>query len=207
MILITDCQLFAPIDFFKKVTEYKYVEIETCDWFKKSTFRNRYIIAGANGLVNLTVPIAGGREQKRLFKDVKIDNADNWRIKHWRSIVSSYRKSPFFDYYEEEVRALIFNGEEKLLIFNITILNKFCNLLNISSSVSFTSVYEQLAENKFDFRDTLLPATFQANGENWQPKYSQVFEERRGFQPNLSILDLLFCEGPNALNLMEKSVG
>ncbi|GEO08145.1 WbqC family protein [Segetibacter aerophilus] len=204
--LVIDCQIFPSIDFIKKGIESKHIIIESYEYFKKSSFRNRYVIAGANGLINLTVPVAGGREQKKLITEVEIDNTLNWRTKHWRSIESSYNKAPFFDYYREEIKSLIFLEEEKLFSFNIFILNSVHKMLGVNTSVGFTKEYKKFYEDNTDLRNKLLPGKFQANQDNWQPKYAQVFQDRLGFQPNLSILDLLFCEGPNSSNLIERSI-
>jgi hypothetical protein len=205
MHIIVDCQLFPNIDYFKNLAQCEYIEIETFEYFGKTSFRNRYVIAGANGLIHLTVPVAGGREQRTLFTEVEIDNTIDWRTKHWRSIQSSYSNAPFIDYYHEEIKSLLFQEEKKLFNFNIFIINRLCKLLIINKKIGFTTAYKRCCEEKMDFRNRLLPGNFQANSNNWQPKYAQVFEDRMGFQPNLSILDLLFCAGPNALNLIKLS--
>jgi hypothetical protein len=172
--------------------------------FKKMSFRNRYVIAASNGLTSLTIPIRGGREQKTVVKQIEIDRTTNWPIKHWRSISSAYRKAPFFPYYEEEVKNLVFNPDDNLFEFNIAIITKLCNTLKINIFEGFTERIEK-EKTDYDLRDKFLPRNFQEDGDQWAPRYSQVFEDRIGFQPNLSILDLLFCQGPNAKNLLEKS--
>jgi len=205
MILSIDNQLFPCIDYIKKLDEYRYVEIFKYDWFRKRSFVNRYVIAGANGLTNLTIPIQGGREQKSLISEVRIDNSANWQTKHWRSITSAYSKAPFFDYYSAEVKSLIYSSETSLFNLNYLILNKVCKWLNLNTVITLTAENKVVPE-ELDYRNKILPGNFQNNKENWQPKYAQVFEDRLGFQPNLSILDLLFCEGPNAIELVRKSI-
>ena len=205
MILLVENQLFPPIDYIKKIAEAKHVKIDKYEYFRKATFRNRYVIATANGLSSLTIPVAGGREQKTLITEIEIDSTTDWRIKHWRSLTSAYRKAPFFEYYAEEIKSLLYNTETGLFNFNISILHKLLKLLNINANIDFTTEYSSYSADK-DFRNKLLPKSFQAEAGGWQPKYSQVFEDRIGFQPNLSILDLLFCGGPNLLNLLEQSI-
>src|SRR3954453_12521101 len=102
MPLVIDLHCFPSIDYFKILSRYKYVILEKYENFKKSTFRNRFHIATANGVIPLTIPIAGGREQKVPIKGVVIDNGRDWRTSHWRSIVSAYKKAPFFEYYCED---------------------------------------------------------------------------------------------------------
>lgn len=204
MALLIDLQCFPCIDYIKKVIEEKYVKIEKYESFQKTSFRNRYVIAGANGLTNLTIPVAGGREQKALITDIKIDNTTGWKTRHWRSITSAYSKAPFFDFYRDEVKDMLFNPDENLFNFNVFILSKLCNMLSINPVIVFTEQYSKLSMET-DFRNRFLPKSFQAEAD-WKPRYSQVFEDRLGFQPNLSILDLLFCEGPNSGNLLQQSI-
>ena len=196
-----DSQLFPCIDYYKMLKENTNIEIVVYDSFLKSSFRNRYVISSANGLIHLTVPVLGGREQKALMKDVEIDWSTNWATKHWRSITSAYKKAPFFDYYADEIRNMLFQNENHLFKYNYSILTKLSNLLNISVSITNCTFYETTTDD-LDLRNKILPKNFQDNRQNWQPRYAQVFEDRIGFQPNLSILDLLFCEGPNASRLL-----
>lgn len=194
-----DLQLFPCIDFFKILKREINMQINIYERFRKMSFHNRYVVAGANGIVNLTIPIRGGREQKRLITDVEIDDTSDWQKKHWRTLVSGYAKAPFFDYYSEEIKALIFNEEKSLANFNIFILEKLLNWLNINI-VNYNSSSEQAFSR--EFHNTLLPRNFQKNNLDWKPKYAQVFEDRIGFQPNLSVIDLLFNVGPASSGLL-----
>ncbi|MDQ6814508.1 MAG: WbqC family protein [Bacteroidota bacterium] len=209
VIYIVENQCFACFDYFKLLARETHIEIEIDDNFKKSSFHNRYVIAGANGLINLSVPVVGGREQKTNIANVEIDYNSNWSERHWRSIASAYRKAPFFDYYSSQVKEMLFSGERSLLKFNVSNTNILCKLLSISRVINFTSAYRKTYSREIqgvvDYRNRFSPATFQSISNDWQPRYSQVFEDRLGFQPNLSILDLLFCEGPNAKFLLNTS--
>ena len=204
MTLIVENQLFPCVDVVKGLSQNKHVKIDKYETFQKTSFRNRYMIATANGVIGLTVPVVGGREQKRGITEVEIDFTDNWPTKHWRGITSAYMKAPFFDYYSEEIRKLLFIDEKNLFNFNILILTKICNLLDINVKIDFTDCYQHAVEG-VDYRNKFLPKNYQNVDGNWRPRYSQVFEEQIGFQPNLSILDLLFCEGPNAVRLLEET--
>jgi len=206
MVYTIESQLFPCVDYFKNAIQGAHINIEQCEFFQKGSFRNRYVIAGANGLSFLTIPVSGGREQKTLIKEVKIDYSVNWSEKHFRSIRSSYNNSPFYQYYEDEVKDLLFSKEKFLLDLNIKILVWLFKSLKINVILEFTDYFFPFLNEGIDLRGTLLPKNFQDNDNNWKPLYPQVFEDRFGFQKNLSILDLLFCIGPNSLSLLEGSV-
>jgi hypothetical protein len=205
MSLVIENQLFPCIDYMKKLIESKYVKIEQCESFQKMSFRNRYVISGANGIQSLTIPIKGGREQKTSIKQVEIDNISDWRTKHWRSLLSAYSKAPYFEFYGGELKEMLFSEESFLFSLNIKILNWICNKLKVNVLISFTDSFNINYSGDIDYRNFFLPKSYQQNRANWQPRYVQVFEERIGFQPNLSIIDLLMCEGPNAANLLIQS--
>ncbi len=202
MWIVSEIQYFTPIDAVKALIELKHVKIEQCENFQKMSFRNRCIISTANGLTSLTVPIEGGREQKALIRDVKINNSETWQRTHLRSLISAYNKAPFFHYYIGDIEILLNSNEKFLFDLNLKILAYIIKVFNIKVSVQFTAEYQSEYLDVLDMRNKILPKNFQKHRENWKPRYSQVFEDRLGFQPNLSILDLLFCEGPNAINLL-----
>ena len=120
--MIIESQTFPCVDYIKKAIQYKYIRIEQFESFQKMSFRNRYIISGANGLSSLTIPVVGGREQKKLIKEIEVDYTTNWRTNHWRNIVSSYSKAPFFDYYKDDVQKLLFSNVKSLFVLNNQIL-------------------------------------------------------------------------------------
>jgi hypothetical protein len=201
--LIIDNQPFPCICYIKELIKYEHIKIEKYDTFQKMTFRNRYIISGANGVMNLTIPLKGGREQKTLMKDVRIDNSMNWRIKHLRSLTSAYSNAPYFEFYYQDLQKLIFTKEEFLFPFNIKILDWLCNTLKIIAELGVTESFVGYYEAAADYRNYFLPKSFQKNEFDTVPHYSQVFEDRLGFQPNLSIIDLILCQGPNAMQLLK----
>lgn len=206
MSLIIENQLFPCINYFKKLIKYNHLLLEQYENYQKMSFRNRYVIYGANGLIHLSVPIRGGREKKQVFKDVEIDYTDKWPLKHWRAIVSSYSKSPYFEYYSQAIQSLLFSEKTNLAEFNINALNWCCTQLKLEIDITLTTNYKNEYEKSDDFRNFFLPKNFQSNENSMHIKYAQVFENRFGFQQNLSILDLLFAEGPNAKWLLAESV-
>ncbi len=204
MSFVIDYQLFPCISYTKKLTEYKHIEFEAYESFQKMSFRNRYVISTANGLLSLTVPVLGGREQKTLIREVRIDHSTDWQTKHWRSLSSAYRKASFFEFYSGDIRNLIFSREKSLFSFNIKILEWLCKALKTNSVIGFTEKFISCYNDETDYRNYFLPQSFQKNINNWSPHYSQVFEDRIGFQPNLSIIDLILSEGPNSINLLNQ---
>lgn len=204
IVQVVDNQYFSCVNYYSSLFSYANTEIELFDNFQKMGFRNRCIIAGSNGLINLTIPVVGGRNKKQLMREVKIDQTQAWQQQHIKTILSCYGKSPFFEFYRDGVENLIKCQEVFLLDFNLEILIWLKKVLQVSSNIGFTESYITNYEAEFitDNRNKFLPRNFQESNDSIN--YPQVFEEKIGFQPNLSILDLLFCEGPNAKKLLKK---
>lgn len=200
--LVIENQYFGCVSYYGALFENSNIILEQCEHFQKMSFRNRCVITGSNGLVSLTVPVLGGREQKQLIKDVKIDNREKWQQQHWRTIYSCYGRSPYFEFYGDMIESFFLKEYTFLWDLNLDILNRFVKALKIAGNISFSENF--VARYGDDFSD---------KRNNWVPKnyrqepvikYKQVFEDRIGFQSNLSILDLLLCEGPNAKALLSR---
>ena len=196
---IIENQYFPNVNWFKYSFQNKYIIIFKCESFKKMTFRNRTVICGANGLINLSVPIENGRDQKLPFNEIRISYRDNWQLNHWRGILSCYGKSPFFDFYRNDLENLLNQKHAFLFDLNLEILQWLKKVLKFPPEIQ---VVESLKgfEEADDLSNKWLPKNFQ-DGEV-EVKYAQVFEDRIGFQPNVSILDLLFNTGPAARNYL-----
>lgn len=165
------------------------------------SFRNRCIIAGSNGLVHISVPLEKGRDRQRLVKDTRINYAGRWQAEHLRTLESCYARSPFYEYYRDEVRGLLEKKESFLLDKNMAILSWLAKTLALSSDIRLTESYlRSCTDGVTDLRNTILPKNFQQDPLPFT--YTQVFADRTGFQPNLCILDLLFCTGPAARDLL-----
>lgn len=160
------------------------------------------MVAGSNGVVGLSVPLEKGRGQRELMKDVKISYTDNWQVQHWRTIESCYSRAPFFEFYRDGVWQLLQQQETYLLDLNMATLTWLKKVLKMPGAVSRTASYQKTyPEGVTDKRNNLLPKNYQQAAGC--PRYTQVFEDRIGFQPNLSILDLLFCCGPETSHLLQ----
>lgn len=185
---------------FTAITNAKKVVFEMNDNFLKQTYRNRTSIYGANGKLTLNIPVIHSQKNRQKYRDVKIFNEQKWQSLHWKSLLSAYRTSPFFEYYEDELHPLFHSKAEFILDFNLKCFEVICNCLQLELSTSKTETFQNNIENITDYR-------YLVNAKKEQPQsfdsYTQVFSNKHGFISNLSILDLLFNEGPNALNYLE----
>jgi hypothetical protein len=199
MVLLTESQYFPPVTLFKKVVQFSNIEFDIYEVYQKMSFRNRCVVAGANGPIILSVPLEDGRNQRKPFKEVRIANRSRWQEQHWRTITSCYNRSPWFDFYRDELADLYGQSFEFLIDWNMTCWNWVVPRLGIELSTRFTDSFKASydKEKYEDWRSRLIPKSIDSDFPD-PVKYRQVFEEKLGFIPHLSILDLLFCEGKNA---------
>lgn len=189
------------IAFYQIMLKHKKVLFDIHENFHKQFYFNRCVIYGANGALKLSVPIKRNHERTAL-KDVSIFYEQNWRTIHWRSIQAAYRRSPFFEYYEEEFYNLYTGKEIDMLAdWNLKLFELINKLMGIEINVSFTESYQEVYENANDYRTLNIPKVNSAAALK-AIKYQQVFEEKHGFIKNLSIVDLLFCEGQYSKQLL-----
>lgn len=230
MIVLTECQYFPSVILFKKVIDFSNVEFNIYDVYRKMSFRNRCVIAGGGGPVNLSIPLVEGRNQRRPLKEVRIDNKTGWQGQHWKTITSCYNRSPWFEFYKPELEILYQQSADWLYEWNrkcwdwvveklgleigtkwsegpvgVTDLKRIGNPNEPGSDVPRAGVEPGNPDSNYlDWRNKLLPKTLAADFP--EPiRYRQVFEDRIGFLPHLSILDLLFCEGRRTVEILESS--
>jgi hypothetical protein len=198
---------FAPVHYFTKLVQFKKGYLEQFENFTKQTYRNRCEILGANGPVSLIVPVVKGRGRKIKIKDLRISYDTEWQRNHWRTIFSAYNSSPFFEFYQDDIRPFFEQKRKYLFDLNGEIHETICDLLEMENNLVLTDNFEKVPENTANFREAFSPKKQKAFPDpDFQPqKYTQVFSEKLDFVPNLSILDLLFNEGPNSFNILEKS--
>ncbi len=179
-------------------TDVLYFEI--CDNYQKQSYRNRTEIYAANGKLALTVPVSYTQKNRQLYKDVKIANEDNWQQQHLKSLQSAYSMSPFFEYYIDDLMPLFEKRFDNILDFNLNCFEVLKDCLQLRVTANNTQIFEKEPETKTDFR-SLVNRNYEVNSLE---SYTQVFTEKHSFIPNLSILDLLFNEGPNAELYLKK---
>jgi len=188
----------APVEYYSEMANAKAVFIEDCDFYLKQTYRNRCQIAAANGPMALSIPVEKASGEKILTRDVRISGHNDWQLNHWRSIESAYNSTPFFEYYKDDLLPFYEKKWDFLLDFNLGIQSKILELLNLNNVIQLTGEYRvKLEDTVLDLRDAMHPKK-ENQALNDKPYY-QVFEQRFGFQPNLSIIDLLFNMGNESI--------
>ena len=197
------------IQYFSKLLGRERCVIERYDSYVKQSYRNRCDILSANGVISLSIPIVKVHGEKTLVKDTRIDYSMDWQTRHWRGIVSAYRNSPYFDYYEDLLIPCYENRYPFLLDFNDYLLRKILVCLGVEEmNYSYSDHYMMYEPGVRDYRNSLSPKiALQRKDRQFVPvSYYQVFSEKFSFISNLSILDLLFCEGPHAREIIEQSI-
>ncbi len=190
---------FPNVAHFAAIVNTEKLTFEYEDNFLKQTYRNRTYIYAANGKLLLNIPVIHSQKNRQKYKDVKISQETSWQNHHWKSLLSAYSTSPFFEYYKDELVYLFNVKTNYLLDFNLKCFVAICDCLQIDINYSKTNDYQKIVHNTIDFR-------YLVNAKIEEPQfepYAQVFDDKHGFINNLSILDLLFNEGPNALSYLE----
>jgi hypothetical protein len=205
--LLTEFQYFPSVILYKKAYKVSNIVFEQYEYYQKMSFRNRCRIAGSGGTIDLSIPLEKGRDQKTLIRDVRISGSRPWQAEQWKTILSCYSRSPWLEFYRDGLEQLYRRPAVFLVDWNLACFEWSVRTLGLSLETLFTDAYrrEYPGPDWEDWRGRFLPGSvhFPADGDiPTPPKYRQVFEERTGFLPGLSILDLLFCEGPNASRLL-----
>jgi hypothetical protein len=186
---------FGPIQWYQKLYRAEHVVIEQWESFQKQTYRNRCLIDTTQGIQALTVPVVRG--ETSLMKDIRISDHGNWRHLHWNALQSAYGESPFFEYYQDDIRPFFTQRWDYLFDFNEAIRQKMCELIDISPQVSLTGSFQPKADH--DFREAINPKHPAPDADFESRPYYQVYQQKHGFIPNLSILDLLMNMGPESI--------
>lgn len=195
---------FAPVQYYAHLLHSSDPVIESCEHYQKQSYRNRCVIATANGLMPLSLPIEKNIPEKTSIRDVKLSGHGNWEHLHWNSIESAYNSSPFFEYYADDLKPFFEKKTRYLFDFNESIRLQIFDLLDISDHVRHSTDYlreEEVPSHWKDFRNLIHPRNnpSEVDRDFISKSYYQVFDHKFGFQPNLSILDLLFNMGPESI--------
>ena len=184
----------APVQYYASMAKAELILLENCDYYVKQTYRNRCHIAGANGVMALSIPVEKLSGDKKLTRDIRISAHNDWQLQHWRSIESAYNSTPFFEYYKDDLLPFYEKKWIFLWDFNQEIQSKILELIDIQPQIEFTTEYHLVQDTRVvDLRERIHPKKISVSA-GCSPYY-QVFEQRFGFQPNLSIVDLLFNMG------------
>ena len=193
---------FPPIDYFVALAGGKGAVIEQWENYQKQRYRNRCKIFACDGVLSLTIPVLTFGNNTPI-RDVKIDYSKKWLLQHKRALVSAYMSSPFFEYYQDDIFNILDSGEKYLFDLNMRLLEVLMENLEITRRPSLSSDYiphNLISDDILDFRESIHPkkgSPVYAPDEKQKPYY-QVFSQKYGFISGLSVLDLLFNEGPQA---------
>ena len=194
---------FGPVQWYQKLCRADEVEMEQCESFQKQTYRNRCIIAATQGPQSLTVPVERNVQSSKFnvqsIKDIRISDHGNWRHLHWNALMSAYGESPFFEYYQDDIRPFFEQRWTYLFDFNEEIRRKMCELIDIQPRVSYSLEFRAERSGLRDYRETIRPKHPPVDPDFVVKPYYQVYQQKYGFLPNLSILDLLFNMGPESI--------
>lgn len=192
------------IQYFTKVLFGKQIIIEVHDTYEKQSYRNRTTIFGANGPLDLVIPVKRPQGNHTKTCDVLLDYDMPWHQIHWKAIVSAYRHSPFFEIFEEEIKPLYQTKLKYLIDWNFTLLDALMDMIDREKHYSRSEQYLDHLDDKIgDYRNSIHPKKrMQKPDPDFKSlPYFQVFTEKHGFQSNLSFIDLLFNEGSQAIDL------
>ena len=187
----------APIQYYSKLFRAEKAIIETDDNYQKQSYRNRCVIAAANGAMHLSIPVEKP-EYKCKMKDIRIAEHGNWQHLHWNAIISAYNSSPFFDYYKDDFAHFYENKIAFLFDLNEQLRSLICNLLDIETPTIHTTDFIKITSPDIaDLREAIHPKKdWQKIDHHFEAKsYYQVFADKNGFVANASIIDLLFNMG------------
>ncbi|MEA2043386.1 MAG: WbqC family protein [Bacteroidota bacterium] len=197
---------FPPIQYFTKIFASDIIYMEAHENYNSQSYRNRTVIIGPNGKQTLSIPVKKISGKRMPIRDVRIDYTENWQKDHLRSIEMAYKSSPFYEFYIDALLKFFTEKYTFLFEYNLQILNGLISEIGLSSEIIFTKKFNPNPETG-DFRFSIHPKqSKQKPDTDFEPRpYIQVFESRFRFMPNLSILDLLFNQGPNTELMLGES--
>jgi hypothetical protein len=196
---------FGPVSYYCKLFGYDHILLEQHEHYTKQTYRNRCIIASPSGPQPLTVPVERDDTSHTEVRDVRLSDHGKWQHLHWQAIRTAYDGSPYFEFYADDLLPLFEHRYSYLLDFNEALRAVVCELIDLHPDVRLTDEFVPIGEEG-DFRNVISPKSKQPDPTFRPAVYHQVFENRLGFLPDLSILDLLFNMGPESLLILRDSI-
>jgi hypothetical protein len=198
--MIFSTAYLAPIEYYYHFLRSEESVVDAGERYDKQSYRTRCRIASANGVVDLNIPVKKYANHS-LVRDIRIAYDEEWQRNHWRTIVSSYKSSPFFDYYQDDLLPFYEKKYEFLIDFNTELQNVIFSLLDVEQSTKVVDYKDISIDPSFDFRGIKIHPKKKNITLEITPYY-QVFAQKIGFQPNLSILDLICNMGPESRLLL-----
>ena len=208
--VLIESQYIPTIGFFSLLYNSDKFVIDIHEHYHKGSYRNRCEILSSQGSTSLSVPLKSGKNNQKRITEVLINNEEKWALNHLRSIEACYGKSPYFDYYFHLCRTILQQSHNKLFDLNKIFISTFAEILGVEEKIEYSSEYLAHPQENIDIkRDFISPKKKnQAQLDtlfDFKP-YDQVFSEEQQFAPNLSILDLIFCQGPEAVLYLAKII-
>ena len=201
--ILIESQYFPNLEYFLLIKNNSNILINIDGIYKKRTFRNRCVILDSNGKINLSVPIITSSSSK-ILRDIRIDNSENWSKIHLRSLQTSYGKSPFFSYYKDYIFDCLKMRHNFLIDLNHDLLSLICKFLDIKNKIRYVDEKRLNSCDFDDYRNIVNPKSSYSSRKIFDPyQYTHVFG--KDFVPNLSIIDLLFSEGPRSIEVINNS--
>lgn len=205
--IIQEAQIFGPISHYCQYIHANQLKFEKYETYQKRSFRNRYTILTTNGVVTLSIPLAKGKNNQQAITDVKISYDENWTENHLHTIRSAYGKSPYFEYYFPELEKMLSRKPNYLFDLNVQTTTWCLKKIKLDLDLNFTNEFVKKGETVYINDLSILDLR---NSKVTKPynivKYTQVWDDKFDFVTNLSILDLLFCTGPEASQVLKKMI-
>ena len=194
------------LHYFFYVLNASIINIEQFDNYSKQSYRNRTQILSANGILNLSIPIKKNKSEK-VVNAIEISYKEDWQKNHWRAITSAYKNSPYFDFFEEDLKVFYSNKYNLLIDYNIDQLKFIIKVLKQKKNIQLTKQYESNPDSVIDLRTIIHPKQSYLSDKlvanKLDQSYYQTFENKISFTPNLSILDLLFNKGLHTIDYLK----
>jgi WbqC-like protein family len=199
--LLIELHYLPSLEYFCTLLQFDEIQLEKHEHYVKQSYRNRCHINTAHGIDMLVIPLTA-KHGKTVIRDIRIDYSKKWQNNHWRTIESAYRKAPYFEYYSDDLRSILYSNKDFLFDLNLEFLSFCLKSLRFNPTLSVSVSYEkEPTSTVFDLRSQINPKNPVSERNFYKPvSYYQVFGS--GFVENLSLIDLLFCEGPRAASLL-----
>lgn len=202
MKLIVDYQYFGNVNLYSALCKSTHIIFEQCEQYQKSSFRNKMVLPTPQGVLQLSIPIKGGRACRLPTTSVSIDYSKPWQKVHIKTIDTLYNRSPWYEYYKNDLYELYQTKPTYLAEWNYTCIKWVIYKLKFTATMTVTTEFklQYPVEEFIDYRTSIKKKSTITEDSNIV--YHQVHEHIIGFIPNMCILDVLFCEGPNAINIL-----